>query len=187
MFYSKSTGGFYDIEIHGKNIPADAVEIDAAKYAELLDAQSNGKLIVADLNGFPIATDAPAKSFTDLKATKIKEINDTAQALIDSLTADYPAFEIETWADQKAEVKAWKADPDNAATPVIDILAARRKIDRVAYLTKTLLKVEAFEQVVYATVGDRQAYVDAVNAIANTDNATNRKKVDAITPIYPAP
>ena len=27
MFYSKSTGGFYDTAIHGDNIPADAVEI----------------------------------------------------------------------------------------------------------------------------------------------------------------
>ena len=34
MFYSKSTGGFYDAEIHGNNIPSDAVEITKEKYPD---------------------------------------------------------------------------------------------------------------------------------------------------------
>lgn len=57
MFYSKSTGGFYDRAIHGDNIPADAVEITAEQHAALLTGQSEGKRIVADANGYPILVD----------------------------------------------------------------------------------------------------------------------------------
>lgn len=59
MFYSKATGGFYTAEIHGINIPADAVEITPAEHAALLDAQSAGKLITGDAAGFPVAVDPP--------------------------------------------------------------------------------------------------------------------------------
>lgn len=54
MFYSKSTGGFYSQEIHGPNIPDDAIEITNEVYATLLVGQSTGKKIVADANGFPV-------------------------------------------------------------------------------------------------------------------------------------
>ena len=57
MFYSKTTGGFYTREIHGDNIPADAVDITEAEHAELLEGQSQGKLIVADESGRPILQD----------------------------------------------------------------------------------------------------------------------------------
>ena len=39
MFYSKSTGGFYATEIHGKNIPDDAVEITIEAQIAALRAQ----------------------------------------------------------------------------------------------------------------------------------------------------
>lgn len=55
MYYSQSTGGFYDAAIHGENIPADAVEITAEQHAALLAAQSSGQQITADENGFPVA------------------------------------------------------------------------------------------------------------------------------------
>lgn len=51
MFYSKSTGGFYTAEIHGINIPADAVAITPADHAALLAAQSAGKIITGDAAG----------------------------------------------------------------------------------------------------------------------------------------
>ncbi len=59
MFYSETTGGFYSTEIHGNNIPADAVEITLEQYQSLLDGQSGGKLIQADANGYPILVDPP--------------------------------------------------------------------------------------------------------------------------------
>lgn len=59
MFYSAQTGGFYDRAIHGDNIPADAVEITTEEHAALLEGQSQGKLIQADINGRPVLADPP--------------------------------------------------------------------------------------------------------------------------------
>lgn len=59
MFYAGSTGGFYVREIHGNNIPADAVEITKEEHAALLGGQSQGKRIEADANGLPTLIDPP--------------------------------------------------------------------------------------------------------------------------------
>lgn len=59
MLYSKSTCGFYSREIHGHNIPSDAVEITSEEHAALLQGQSEGKIISSDKDGFPVLTDKP--------------------------------------------------------------------------------------------------------------------------------
>lgn len=59
MFYSKSTGGFYDPAIHGNAIPAGAVEISSADHAELMSAQAAGRIISTNAKGYPVAIDAP--------------------------------------------------------------------------------------------------------------------------------
>ena len=59
MFASKSTRGFYDAAIHGANMPADVTHESEWEYthAELLEGQSNGKLIDFDEDGYPFLTD----------------------------------------------------------------------------------------------------------------------------------
>jgi hypothetical protein len=69
MFYSASTGGFYTREIHGGNIPEDAVEITDDDHAALMAEQSSGKIIQADKNGKPIAADPPPLTQEQLVAT----------------------------------------------------------------------------------------------------------------------
>jgi len=67
-FYSKTTGGFYADNVHGNPadegsaIPKDAQEIKVDEYNALMVAQVNGKDIVADKNGSPVAKDPPALS-----------------------------------------------------------------------------------------------------------------------------
>lgn len=68
MLYSKQTGGFYDHAIHGDNIPDDAVEITQEQHAALLQGQSDGRLITADENGFPILVDPPGPTPEQLSA-----------------------------------------------------------------------------------------------------------------------
>lgn len=41
-YYSKSTRGFYCPEIHGENIPEDAIEISDEEHNALLEGQSSG-------------------------------------------------------------------------------------------------------------------------------------------------
>jgi hypothetical protein len=59
LYFSKTTGGFYDPSVHGDNIPADKVEIAEAYWQQLLDGQSQGQLIVADAHGHPQLEDPP--------------------------------------------------------------------------------------------------------------------------------
>ena len=79
MFYSKSTGGFYTTEIHGDNIPPDAVEITSDAHVALLDGQSSGKIISADENGIPYLADPPPLTF----AQKVQAIKTAVQAHLD--------------------------------------------------------------------------------------------------------
>ena len=58
-YYSKTTKGFYKPEIHGNGIPADAVEISDETYRSLLTQQAEGKQIVSDEDGYPIAITPP--------------------------------------------------------------------------------------------------------------------------------
>ena len=57
FYYSAQTGGFYLREIHGDNIPADAVEITDEEHAALMDGQAQGKQIVAGKGGKPTLAD----------------------------------------------------------------------------------------------------------------------------------
>ena len=70
-FYSAQAGGFYDSNIHGGNIPAQAVGISDTLHKELLDGQSKGKCIVPDDKGYPTLRD-PLPQPPDPKVTGIE-------------------------------------------------------------------------------------------------------------------
>ena len=93
MFYSKSTGGFYTREIHGDNIPTDAVEITEAKHAAMLESQSQGKRIVADEKGYPVLQDPPQPT--------TEQLADTARAERDRLVESV-RWRIERHSDELA-------------------------------------------------------------------------------------
>jgi len=59
IYYSKTTKGFYCDEIHGTNIPSDCVQITKEQHTNLLNEQSQGKQIVPDKDGYPIAIIPP--------------------------------------------------------------------------------------------------------------------------------
>ena len=58
-YYSQSTHGFYDLNIH-KNIPKDCVEISDEEHCELIYEQSAGKVIEMQ-GGRPIALEPSAQ------------------------------------------------------------------------------------------------------------------------------
>ena len=60
IFYSKTTGGFYDNQIH-TTLPEDAVKITAEYHATLLAGQAQGKTIMPGKDGKPMLAD-PAPS-----------------------------------------------------------------------------------------------------------------------------
>ena len=103
MFYSPTTGGFYDRKIHGDAIPADAVEITCDEHAALLAGQSAGLRIEADDHGHPVLRDTPVPAG--------EQLADAARARRDALitATDYllmPDYPIS--AGQLAEVRAYR-------------------------------------------------------------------------------
>lgn len=59
MFYFSPTDGFLSSKIHGKNIPANAVEISVEIFAALLNGQDNGQVIQIDADGLPAVVAPP--------------------------------------------------------------------------------------------------------------------------------
>lgn len=74
MYYSKTTGGFYDSAVHGDAIPSDAVEITVEKHALLLAGQSEGKLITPDAKGNPVLQDSLPPTAKQIEAQFIAAI-----------------------------------------------------------------------------------------------------------------
>lgn len=94
-FYSRidgTRGGFFDSDTHGKigspgcTIPKGAKEITDELHADLVAAQSDGKLIVPDPDGFPIAIDPPPLDAEALESIE-RVWRDSQLALTDPLVS----------------------------------------------------------------------------------------------------
>lgn len=80
MFYSKTTNGFYDAALHGRAMPADAVEISEATYNALLAGQATGQEIRADASGMPVLAEPRRASATERRASAVGAIDTAAGA-----------------------------------------------------------------------------------------------------------
>lgn len=70
-YFSKSTNGFYDSEIHMQSqIPEDAQAITQEEYEFIMSAQSEGKIIVSNVGGKPIIGDYVPDEEEQLKFLK---------------------------------------------------------------------------------------------------------------------
>ena len=103
MFYSAQTNGFYTREIHGANIPKDAVEISDDNYKALLEGQANGKEIVPNENGYPILVDRPDPKTLIPNSVTIRQAK---LALLDADLLDKIDEAIEAIPDAKQKAKA---------------------------------------------------------------------------------
>lgn len=108
MFYSKSTGGFYDPDIHGGAMPADAVEITREEHAALLEGEGGGLRIVGDKKGRPVLVEQLPKT-----AEQIAALADANRAAAYRAEADPLFFKSqrgecarEDWEAKISEIKA---------------------------------------------------------------------------------
>ena len=164
MFFAESTGGFYDLTLHGDKIPRDAVEITADEHAALLDGQSNGKRIVADVGGRPVLSDPPPLTSNQLRKIVLAKINEACESGISALQDGYPPGEVLSWSKQETEARAWVVNND-ASTPLLDSLSAARSIDKADLVGRIIDKADAFALFSGALIGKRQALEDALNAL----------------------
>ena len=83
-FYSASAKGFYMEGLH-KAIPEDAVAITDDEHRALLTEQENGKRIVGDASGKPVAIEHVAT--TEQKAAWLRRQRNAALAATDGVVA----------------------------------------------------------------------------------------------------
>ncbi len=106
--FSKSTLGFYVREVHGANIPADAVEISDAAYEQVMEAHHKGGLdLAADANGYPVTV--PHAPTPEMVARKLQ--SDAKAALRRSDTVVLECYEQGApvppqWVDYRAQLRA---------------------------------------------------------------------------------
>ncbi len=167
MLYSSSTNGFYHPMVHGNNIPADAVEITDARYAELLDGQSAGQIITAGGDGAPTLQSQPSLSIDAVRAQAGLAMSDWIAQFLAQFTTGVPAAELASWpvkADRARQHLAGKAQAMIAAE------AALTGEDATALAQKIAAKADAYEAIIARVTGLRRA-TEAAIAEAETPEA----------------
>lgn len=131
MFYSKSTGGFYDPEINAA-IPEDAVEISRATHSALLAGQAEGKVIANDSEGFPILQSPPPYAELDVDQVTMRQAR---LALLESGKLDAVAVSIDQLPEPertKARIEWEFAQDVRKDWPLIQVLAPAIGLDAAA-------------------------------------------------------
>jgi len=129
MFYSKYTGGFYSREIHGDNIPADAVEITKAEHTALLAGQAEGKRIVPDADGVPVLQEPPPFVAPDVDQVTMRQAR---LALLESGKLDLVAPAIDQLSEPgrtKARIEWEFAQDVRKDWPALQLLAPAIGLD----------------------------------------------------------
>lgn len=194
-FYDKNEGFLVD-GLH--QIPTSAVKISDDLHARLIEGQSQGKQIVAGLDGIPmlaepqpsryhewngtawvISEERQAEYLAQLKALKLNEINQKAQEFVANVAKlhETPEFEQATWQEQANEARAWHAD-NNTPTPKLALLATLRGVPLDVLRRKCFEKAQAFYMLSFAAAGQRQRYEDMLKS------AVNIEQVLAIEPVF---
>lgn len=131
VFFSKAEGGFYSDEIHGDDIPGDAVEITEEQHRYLINGQSQGKTIVGDKNGFPFLEDATSATWSP--EPTIARVRDAREVVLNRLAGIAVAAMA---ASKPDEVSACLAARDGllGITSVTDVKSATDEQSLVAAL-----------------------------------------------------
>ncbi len=134
MFFSPSSGGFYDPAIN-RDIPADAVQISRERHGELIAARAKGKVIAADRKGRPIIRE-PRIGADQLRARAVASVKVEARrrilavASLERQANDAAAIAIEAFAGagtdlQGALDRRYRIDAIRAASNAIEEQIAR--------------------------------------------------------------
>lgn len=188
IYYSFKQNTFLDSELH--EIDDSAVEISAEQHLQLLDAINSGCLILPDLTTTPprpsehhewngktwtikreLAKQLAAQHFQAAKNDKIAELNALAQQVVNKAagTNKLPEFEIQSWALQAAEAKAWAQNPE-VDTPILDQIATARGVPADVLKRAALRKTQQYEALTALVAGQRQALQTQIELAKSLDD-----------------
>ncbi len=171
MYYSAQNKGFYNIAIHGENIPPDAVEIDAEQYLALFEAQTLGAAIEPDATGTPVAVFPPPPSLDQIKADLCARIDHEADAARLKIAGD-PLRVIE-YQKAEEEAAAYKAAGYTGTVPPMVLSWAEAKGWTSQQATDDILAVAAaWRQALYSLRDIRLKGKESTKA-TTTESAAN--------------
>lgn len=149
IFYSATRSAFFSLAI-SPELPPDAVKITTAQHTALLAAQSAGKRIVPDANGYPVAQDPPpppASTAEQIRADRVAAVHAHMDAAAQALGYDDIQAAV-TYADEPAvpkfqtegrALRAWRSLMWAHCYMVLDdVQAGRRAIPTAADLIAEL-------------------------------------------------
>jgi hypothetical protein len=131
FFYQASTCSFFPVEVHGENIPDDAIEITRELYVHLIDNQAGKRIVMGD-DGLPMIAERLPPS-PEVLATNERAWRGHALAATDGAVARHrdeieagasPTLSAKEYAALQAyrlDLRGWpdaKGFPDQAFRPV---------------------------------------------------------------------
>jgi hypothetical protein len=162
--------GFYCTEIHGENIPVDAVEISGEDYRAYVDGP--GQWVCS--SGARVASPPPpAPTLEQVQAIKSAEIRNEGALRLEWIASPYQAQERDTWASQLSEAEAFLID-NTASTPILSAIAEGREITKSELVILVIDNANLFRMASGAVLGEQQRLLAQVAA------ATTPAEVDAI-------
>lgn len=127
IYYSAARGGFYHADNH-RELPEDAVRISRLRHRQLLEAQAQGRQIVANDAGRPVLAPIAPPSLEQLRAQATAAVNREAARRIKAVAT------IERQTNDSALIaQAALAHATGAAIPagLTEALARRAAIDAI--------------------------------------------------------
>lgn len=117
FYYSPTTNGFYLKEIHGDNIPTDAVEITEQEHAALMAAQGEGQAIKPSDDGNPVAS-VPSATWDQIRDRRDAELaaSDWTQ-LPDVPLSEEQVTAWRAYRQQLREITSSAESPDDVVWP----------------------------------------------------------------------
>lgn len=100
-----------------------------------------------------------------LRQRKLKEVNTDFEKAMLAVRNDYTESEIMSWSKQEDEARKWLAD-NSVATPLLDLIASARGLDKATLLNKVVLKADQYAYATGVAVGRRQQLEDQIALIA---------------------
>ena len=171
--YSPSTKAFYPFTVeYGDGLPADVVEISEEDYGKALEARSEGSVVSFE-DGELVISSPEAKQLTidEARAAALNAVNARCAKELASVRAGYPDDEVQSWAKQEAEARAYLANP-SAQTPLLSALCAARGMDMAELAPKVVAKADAFAVATGTIIGTRQACEDEIYAAKTAEEAS---------------
>ena len=132
---------------------------------------ANNAYIEKTSNGYEIKA-VSELSLEELKTNKLSEINNLYNIATESLVLTYPSTELLTFDKQEQEARAWQED-NSVETPLIDMLAAGRQIDKEELVRRIIVKADSFALITGYLTGQRQRYEDLLEKVKTIEEIEN--------------